>query len=42
MRPDDFRQVLPNKRLKLAGPGVGGTIPFVKIKTRRRSLGAIH
>ncbi len=30
----------PNKRLKLAAPAVSGTIPFVKTKARRRSLGA--
>ena len=34
--------VEPNKRLKLAAPGVSGTIPFVKTKARRRSLGAIR
>jgi len=27
-------------RLKLAAPGGGGTIPFLKSKARRRSLGA--
>jgi len=30
----------PNKRLKLAAPGVYGRIPFVIILARRRSLGA--
>ena len=31
---------LPNKRLKLAAPGVFGRIPFVIIPAWRRSLGA--
>ena len=33
---------LPNKRLKLAAPGVFGRIPFVTVHVRRRSLGAIR
>jgi hypothetical protein len=32
----------PNKRLKLAAPGVYGKIPFVIILVRRRSLGAFR
>jgi hypothetical protein len=34
------KQRPPNKRLMLSAPGVSGTIPFVKTKARRRSLGA--
>jgi hypothetical protein len=37
-----YESAQPNKRLKLAAPGVYGTIPFVIIPTRRRSLGAIR
>ncbi len=33
---------LPNKRLKLAAPGVFGRIPFVTVHSRRRSLGAVR
>jgi len=29
-------------RLKLPAPGVCGSIPFVNVPTRRRSLGAIR
>jgi len=30
----------PNKRLKLAAPSCWGSLLFVNIQTRRRSLGA--
>jgi len=33
---------LPNMRLKLAAPGVCGSILFVNDTARRRSLGAVR
>ena len=33
---------LPNMRLKLTAPVLGGRIAFVKSEARRRSLGAIR
>jgi hypothetical protein len=32
----------PNKRLKLAAPGVYSRIPFVPTQSRRRSLSAVR